>query len=32
MANLNGFNAHEVDPSVGFDPLGYALDSTCHKP
>lgn len=21
MANLNGFNAHEVDPSVGFDPI-----------
>ena len=21
MANLNGFNAHEVDPAVGFDPV-----------
>jgi len=21
MANLNGFNAHEVDPNVGFDPI-----------
>jgi hypothetical protein len=21
MANLNGFNANEVDPSVGFDPI-----------
>ncbi|HRQ75564.1 MAG TPA: DUF669 domain-containing protein [Phycisphaerales bacterium] len=21
MANLNGFNAHEVDPNVGFDPV-----------
>jgi hypothetical protein len=21
MAHLNGFNAHEVDPSIGFDPV-----------
>ncbi|RME98660.1 MAG: DUF669 domain-containing protein [Alphaproteobacteria bacterium] len=21
MANLNGFNAHEVEPNVGFDPI-----------
>lgn len=21
MANLNGFNAHEVDPAIGFDPV-----------
>ena len=21
MAHLNGFNAHEVDPNVGFDPI-----------
>ena len=21
MANLNGFNAHDVDPNTGFDPI-----------